>query len=101
MNRDEMPFAAPCKTLSLFAPFGWVFPRAGLIIHHGGLNTTGEALRAGVPSLVIPHAYDQFDKNIPVQIKIRPSQLMNIMCSLKINTANSAVSNDAPEVITG
>jgi uncharacterized membrane protein len=24
VNRDEMPFAAPCKTLSLFAPFGWV-----------------------------------------------------------------------------
>ena len=24
VNRDEMPFVAPCKKLSLFAPFGWV-----------------------------------------------------------------------------
>ena len=39
-----------------FAPYGWVFPRASVVIHHGGLNTTAETLRAGVPSLVIPHA---------------------------------------------
>ncbi|HSG96522.1 MAG TPA: DUF2189 domain-containing protein [Woeseiaceae bacterium] len=24
VNRDELPFAAPCRPLSLFAPFGWV-----------------------------------------------------------------------------
>jgi len=28
INRDEMPFAAPCKKLSPLAPFGWV--RAGI-----------------------------------------------------------------------
>ena len=50
-----------------FAPFGWVFPRAGVIIHHGGVNSTAEALRAGVPSLVVPHAYDQFDNAIRVE----------------------------------
>jgi UDP:flavonoid glycosyltransferase YjiC (YdhE family) len=47
-----------------FAPYGWVFPRAAAVIHHGGLNTTAETLRAGVPALVIPHAYDQFDNAI-------------------------------------
>ena len=47
-----------------FAPYGWVFPRAGLVIHHGGVNTTAETLRAGVPGLVVPHAYDQFDNAI-------------------------------------
>ncbi len=50
-----------------FAPFGWVFPRAGVIIHHGGVNTTAEALRSPVPSLVVPHAYDQFDNAIRVE----------------------------------
>ena len=24
LNRDEMPFVAPCKKLSPWAPFGWV-----------------------------------------------------------------------------
>ncbi len=47
-----------------FAPYGWVFPHAGMVIHHGGLNTTAETLRAGVPSLVIPHGHDQFDNAI-------------------------------------
>jgi uncharacterized membrane protein len=28
INRDELPFAAPCKKLSAWAPFGWV--RAGI-----------------------------------------------------------------------
>ncbi len=50
-----------------FAPYGWVFPRAGLVVHHGGLNTTAETLRAGVPGLIIPHAYDQFDNAIRTQ----------------------------------
>ena len=47
-----------------FAPYGWVFPRSAAIIHHGGLNTTAESLRAAVPSLIIPHGYDQFDNAI-------------------------------------
>jgi len=29
------------------------------VIHHGGAGTTGAALRAGVPSLVVPFAADQ------------------------------------------
>lgn len=47
-----------------FAPYGWVFPRSAMVIHHGGLNTTAETLRAGVPALIIPHGYDQFDNAI-------------------------------------
>jgi rhamnosyltransferase subunit B len=47
-----------------FAPYGWVFPRSSAIIHHGGLNTTAESLRSGIPSLIIPHGYDQFDNAI-------------------------------------
>ncbi|MFN8528288.1 MAG: glycosyltransferase [Anaerolineae bacterium] len=41
------------------APHGWLFPRMAAVIHHGGAGTTGAALRAGVPSLVIPHMTDQ------------------------------------------
>lgn len=35
--------------------------RFDAIIHHGGAGVTYAALLAGVPSLVIPHDYDQFD----------------------------------------
>jgi UDP:flavonoid glycosyltransferase YjiC (YdhE family) len=40
-------------------PFGWLFPRMAAVVHHGGAGTTSQALRAGVPSLVIPFFGDQ------------------------------------------
>ncbi len=44
-----------------YAPFAQVFPRAAAVVHSGGVGTTGQALRAGRPQLVVPHAHDQFD----------------------------------------
>jgi len=41
-------------------PHDWLFPRAAAVIHHGGAGATGAALRAGVPSLAVPFAADQF-----------------------------------------
>ncbi len=41
-------------------PHEALFPRCALIIHHGGSGTTHSACRAGVPSLVMPFAADQF-----------------------------------------
>jgi sterol 3beta-glucosyltransferase len=40
-------------------PHGWLFPRVAAVIHHGGAGTTGAALRAKVPSIIVPHAFDQ------------------------------------------
>ncbi len=40
-------------------PHGWLFDRVRAIVHHGGFGTTAAALRAGVPSVVIPHIIDQ------------------------------------------
>jgi rhamnosyltransferase subunit B len=31
------------------------------VVHQGGIGTTGEALRAGRPMLVVPHSHDQPD----------------------------------------
>ncbi|MGE5199491.1 MAG: glycosyltransferase [Rhodospirillaceae bacterium] len=41
------------------APHAWLFPRCAAIVHHGGAGTTAAALRAGVPSVVVPHMADQ------------------------------------------
>lgn len=43
-----------------FAPFSHVYPRCVAVIHHGGPYTVAEALRAGIPSLVVPWGIDQF-----------------------------------------
>ncbi|PPU87177.1 glucosyltransferase [Xanthomonas populi] len=41
------------------APHDWLFPRVALAVHHGGAGTTGAALAAGIPSVVLPFGYDQ------------------------------------------
>ncbi|MBU6527317.1 glycosyltransferase [Methylocystis sp. MJC1] len=47
--------------ISSYAPHSLVFPRARAVVHHGGIGTTGQALRAGRPQLVTPFLGDQFD----------------------------------------
>jgi rhamnosyltransferase subunit B len=44
-----------------FLPHSMVFPHARVILHHGGMGTTAQALRSGRPSVVVPFAMDQFD----------------------------------------
>jgi sterol 3beta-glucosyltransferase len=42
-----------------FIPHGWLFQHAACIVHHGAAGTTAAALRAGVRSVIVPHALDQ------------------------------------------
>jgi sterol 3beta-glucosyltransferase len=53
----------PCLPANVFvldaAPHRWLFPRMTALVHHGGAGTTGEGLRAGVPTVVVPHMADQ------------------------------------------
>lgn len=44
-----------------YAPHSLVMPRASVIVHQGGIGTTGQALRAGRPMLIIPFGQDQPD----------------------------------------
>ncbi len=37
----------------------WLFQRCSAVVHHGGAGTTAAALRAGRPSVVVPHMMDQ------------------------------------------
>jgi UDP:flavonoid glycosyltransferase YjiC (YdhE family) len=41
-------------------PHDWLLPRTSLVVHHGGSGTAHSATRAGVPSVVVPFAADQF-----------------------------------------
>ena len=44
-----------------YAPFGELLPHAAVMVHSGGVGTTGQGLRAGIPMLVVPFAHDQPD----------------------------------------
>ncbi|MBN3833086.1 glycosyltransferase [Burkholderia sp. Ac-20344] len=42
------------------SPHDRLFPRVSMAIHHGGSGTAHSAARAGIPSVVVPFAGDQF-----------------------------------------
>ena len=44
-----------------FAPYSLVFPRSACVVHQAGVGTTAQALRAGVPQLIVPFSHDQPD----------------------------------------
>lgn len=44
-----------------YAPYQELLPRASVVIHHGGIGTTSQGLLAGVPTLIVPFAFDQSD----------------------------------------
>lgn len=44
-----------------YAPYSHVFSRAAAVVHQGGVGTTAQAMRAGVPQLVMPYSHDQPD----------------------------------------
>jgi UDP:flavonoid glycosyltransferase YjiC (YdhE family) len=44
-----------------YAPHSLVMPRASVIVHQGGIGTTGQALRSGQPMLIVPFGQDQPD----------------------------------------
>lgn len=51
-----------------YAPFRHLLPHVAAVVHHGGIGSTAEALRAGIPQIVVPMAYDQFDNAARVEM---------------------------------
>lgn len=50
-----------------YLPFSLILPRTAAVVHHGGIGSTGQSLRAGCPTVVVPHAHDQFHNALHVR----------------------------------
>lgn len=60
--REQIPTALPPSIRHFdYVPFGQLLPRAAALVHHGGIGTISQGLRAGVPQLIMPLAHDQPD----------------------------------------
>jgi rhamnosyltransferase subunit B len=65
---EQVPAVLPDGVLWLpYVPLRALLPRVAALVHHGGIGTTAEALRAGVPQVIVPLAYDQFDNAARVE----------------------------------
>lgn len=49
------------------APYHLLFPRCAAVVHSGGIGTTAQVLRAGVPQIAAPFAHDQYDNAARVE----------------------------------
>jgi rhamnosyltransferase subunit B len=59
----QVPEALPASVLRVaYAPFSLLLPACAGLVHHGGIGTTAQALAAGIPQLIVPAAFDQFDQ---------------------------------------
>jgi UDP:flavonoid glycosyltransferase YjiC (YdhE family) len=85
-------------------PHSWLFKYAYCVIHHGGFGTTASTIKAGVPSIVIPHVLDQYYwGNKVYELKLGPAplkskdlsqkKLLNAISTLKKNYTE--ISNNA------
>jgi rhamnosyltransferase subunit B len=61
-HAGQVPASLPADILwQDYVPLRALLPHAAALMHHGGIGTTAEALRAGTPQLIIPLSHDQFD----------------------------------------
>ncbi len=61
-DRNKLEEPLPPEIIAVnYAPFEALLGRACAMVHHGGVGTTSQGLRAGVPTLIVPFAFDQPD----------------------------------------
>ena len=58
-TRADIGERHPQHKVSAFVPLSRVLAPFRVAIHHGGIGTTYGAIRAGVPAVVLPQAFDQ------------------------------------------
>jgi rhamnosyltransferase subunit B len=80
-HQEYAPSTLPAGVRAFtYVPFSTVLPRACATVHHGGIGTTAQAMRAGRPTVIIPFSYDQFDnaaraKRLGVSVTLKRSRL--------------------------
>ena len=107
-DRAQVPAHLPVSVLwQPYVPLCLLLPHAAAFVHHGGIGTCAEALRAGTPQLIAPFAWDQFDNGariaslgagmvIPAK-RLRPGKLAK---SLQALCSSHAIHADCSRLAT-
>lgn len=60
--KDDMPLKLPPDVLAMpWVDYHAILPKCVAAIHAGGIGTTAECMRAGIPQLILPRVFDQRD----------------------------------------
>ena len=59
---EQLPTNLPASMRGFsYLPFSRILPRCAGLVYYGGIGTMAQAIKAGIPHLVVPHAHDQPD----------------------------------------
>jgi len=67
---DEMPIPNALRgrvQVLRYAPYADLFPRMDAIVHQGGVGTTQAACYYGIPAIIVPRGFDQFENAAHLQ----------------------------------
>jgi UDP:flavonoid glycosyltransferase YjiC (YdhE family) len=94
-NKSLENFQLPDNIISIGSiPHSWLFKRAFCVIHHGGFGTTASTLMAGVPSIIIPHALDQYfwaNKLYELDVAVKPLKAKELCERNLVDSINSII----------
>jgi len=65
---EQFPQPLPSHVIHFsYAPLSQLLPYCAALIHHGGIGTCSQALRAGIPQLIQPYSFDQYDNGARIK----------------------------------
>lgn len=105
---QQVPASLPKGVIHVdYAPFGILLPKLAAFVHHGGIGSTSQAFRAGVPQVIRPVAYDQFDNSaravrLGVAQEILPKQYISRVVADALNklTTDSLLHQRCQQIAT-
>src|SRR6516162_6590052 len=65
---EQLPGNLPASVRAFsYVPFSQILPRCSALVYPGGIGTMAQAIKAGIPHLVVPHGHDQPDNAFRVK----------------------------------
>ncbi|MGB0911343.1 MAG: glycosyltransferase [Nitrospirales bacterium] len=59
--KEQLPLLPPSIQHFSYAPLSSLLLQSSALLHHGGIGTCAQALQAGIPQLIQPLGFDQYD----------------------------------------
>jgi rhamnosyltransferase subunit B len=65
---EQLPPSLPSGVRHFsYLPFSQIMPRCSALVYPGGISTMAQAIKAGIPHLVVPHGHDQPDNAFRIE----------------------------------
>jgi len=96
LNQGELPHSDEIF-VAKNVPHSWLFPKVSAVIHHGGAGTTAAAIKAGIPSIIIPFFFDQLfwgQRLAALEVGPQPLSQKKVSAETLASAINETVNNE-------